>query len=91
MKEQNTGEKKLQKVSERLTDKFGKGWSYPDLRKIRQFYLKYSKMIISDYQNSEQNDNQISMQFTYQLYLPEISELKSLVQAELDRLNNKTE
>ncbi len=27
----------------------------------------------------------------YQLYLPEISELKSLVQAELDRLNNKTE
>lgn len=27
----------------------------------------------------------------YQLYLPEISELKSLVQAELDRLNCKTE
>ncbi len=27
----------------------------------------------------------------YQLYLPEINELKSLVQAELDRLNNKTE
>lgn len=27
----------------------------------------------------------------YQLYLPEINELKSLVQTELDRLNNKTE
>jgi len=52
------GKKILQKVSERLTDKLGRGWSYPNLRKIRQFYLTYSKMITSDYQNSEQFDNQ---------------------------------
>ncbi len=40
----------LQDLSARLTSHFGEGWSYPNLRKIRQFYLVYSNLINSDYQ-----------------------------------------
>ena len=39
------GKQVLQNLSARLTDRFGDGWSYPNLRKIRQFYLTYSNLI----------------------------------------------
>ena len=44
------GKQVLKGLSEKLTERFGKGWSYPNLRKIRQFYLTYSNLIIGDYQ-----------------------------------------
>jgi len=44
------GKQVLKGLSEKLTERFGKGWSYPNLRKIRQFYLAYSNLIIGDYQ-----------------------------------------
>ena len=50
------GKQVLLDLSNRLTERYGDGWSYPNLRKIRQFYLTYSNLIISDYQI--QNDNQ---------------------------------
>lgn len=40
----------LQDLSARLTSHFGEGWSYSNLRKIRQFYLVYSNLINGDYQ-----------------------------------------
>lgn len=49
------GKQVLLDLSNRLTERYGEGWSYPNLRKIRQFYLTYSNLIISDYQF--QNDN----------------------------------
>lgn len=52
------GKQILQGVSARLTERLGKGWSYPTLRKIRQFYLTYSNLIISDEQITTKNDNQ---------------------------------
>jgi hypothetical protein len=37
------GESTLRKISEDLTKKFGKGFSSPQLKNIRQFYLTYSE------------------------------------------------
>lgn len=48
----------LKRLSARLTEKYGAGWSYANLRSMRQFYLVYSKMLTSGQQN--QNDDQRS-------------------------------
>lgn len=45
------GKQVLINLSARLTERFGEGWSYPNLRNIRQFYLVYSNLINGDYQN----------------------------------------
>lgn len=37
------GEKLLQNLSKSLTDEFGKGFSYANLRNFRQFYLTYAE------------------------------------------------
>lgn len=34
----------LKELSKRLTDRFGEGWSYSNLRQIRQFFLVYSNL-----------------------------------------------
>ncbi|MBO4345348.1 MAG: DUF1016 family protein [Victivallales bacterium] len=39
------GKKTLQRLSERLTERFGNGFSYPNLRRFRQFYLTYCPTI----------------------------------------------
>ena len=39
------GEKTLQGLSVKLTERFGNGFSYPNLKRFRQFYLVYSKTI----------------------------------------------
>lgn len=38
------GKAVLQELSKRLTEKFGNGWSYSNLRQIRQFYLVYGNL-----------------------------------------------
>lgn len=38
------GKRILQHVSQRLTEHFGNGWSYSNLRQMRQFYVVYSKI-----------------------------------------------
>ena len=52
------GKQVLQNLSARLTDRFGDGWSYPNLRKIRQFYLTYSNLINGVDQIESKNDKQ---------------------------------
>lgn len=49
------GKSVLKHLSERLTKEYGDGWSYANLRSMRQFYMTYSKMLTSGQQN--QNDN----------------------------------
>ena len=38
------GKQILQNLSARLTDRFGDGWSYSNLRQIRQFYTVYGNL-----------------------------------------------
>ena len=52
------GKEVLKRLSERLTEKYGDGWSYANLRSIRQFYMVYSKMLTGGQQI--QNANQRS-------------------------------
>ena len=52
------GKQVLQNLSTKLTERFGNGWSYPNLRKIRQFYLTYSDSINGVYQIENKNDKQ---------------------------------
>ena len=52
------GKQVLQDLSARLTEQFGKGWSVDNLKKIRQFYVVYSKMVTSGYPIAERFDNQ---------------------------------
>ena len=52
------GKQVLQNLSARLTVRFGDGWSYPNLRKIRQFYLIYSNLINGVNQIESKNDKQ---------------------------------
>ena len=40
----------LEELSKRLTDRLGNGWSYSNLRQIRQFYLVYGNLTTSGYQ-----------------------------------------
>lgn len=49
------GKEVLKRLSERLTEKYGDGWSYANLRSIRQFYLVYSKMLIGGQQIQNAN------------------------------------
>lgn len=49
------GKQILINLSERLTEKYGEGWSAEQLRLIRKFYMTYSKIVNTDYeiQNSD--------------------------------------
>ncbi len=46
----------LQELSRRLTEEFGRGFSYENLKLMRRFYMVYSKDVVSDspFSNSEQ-------------------------------------
>ena len=52
------GKQVLQNLSARLTDCFGDGWSYSNLRQIRQFYLVYGNLTDSVCQIDGKNDRQ---------------------------------
>ena len=53
----------LKRLSARLTEKFGDGWSYANLRSMRQFYMVYSKMPTGGQQN--QNDDHRSANHSF--------------------------
>ena len=42
------GKQVLQELSKNLTARFGMGWSYPNLKNIKQFYLTYAKRLNTD-------------------------------------------
>lgn len=45
----------LKRLSERLTDKYGKGWSEETLKKARQLFLTYSNRVTNGYQMKEED------------------------------------
>lgn len=49
------GKSVLKRLSARLTDEFGEGWSEPNLRSMRQFYLIYSESLTSGQQIENAN------------------------------------
>ena len=54
------GQKLLQNLSVRLTERFGKGFSYPNLKRFRQFYQKYSENKASGSKVLSQSEASIS-------------------------------
>ncbi|MBR6775379.1 MAG: DUF1016 family protein [Bacteroidales bacterium] len=52
------GKQILQNLSARLTDRFGNGWSYSNLRQIRQFYIVYGNLTNAVCQIDGKNDKQ---------------------------------
>ena len=53
------GKQVLKGESERLTARFGEGWSVENLTLCRKFFMVYSNFVISDYGISDGNDNQL--------------------------------
>ena len=53
----------LKRLSERLIEQYGKGWSYANLRSMRQFYMIYSKMLTSGQQIQNANQRSANHQF----------------------------
>ena len=51
------GRQVLKELSERLTKRFGEGWSYPTMKNIRQFYMVYSKRLTTGYPNQDEKAN----------------------------------
>lgn len=54
------GKQVLLNLSERLTEKYGDGWSLPQLKLIRQFYTVYSKKLNDVYPIRDYRDNKES-------------------------------
>lgn len=52
------GKQVLQELSKSLTVRFGAGWSYPNLRNIRQFYIVYAKRSTTGFPFENKNANQ---------------------------------
>lgn len=52
------GKQILQELSKSLTVRFGAGWSYPNLRNIRQFYIVYAKRSTTGFPFENKNANQ---------------------------------
>ena len=47
------GKQVLEGLSDRLTARYGDEWTYSNLRQVRQFFLTYSNLTISDCQISD--------------------------------------
>jgi len=64
------GKQVLEGLSERLTARYGDGWSYSNLRQVRQFFLVYGNLTISDCQISNPPD--FTLSWTHYLVLMRI-------------------
>ena len=64
------GNQVLEGLSERLTARYGDGWSYSNLRQVRQFFLVYGNLTISDCQISSPPD--FTLSWTHYLVLMRI-------------------
>ena len=64
------GKQVLEGLSKRLTERYGDGWSYSNLRQVRQFFLVYGNLTISDCQISSPPD--FTLSWTHYLVLMRI-------------------
>lgn len=81
------GQKILKTLSERLTNRFGEGWSYSNLRQVRKFYLIYEKMTDSVCQigNDKQSLSNFGFTLSWSHYL--ILKCKCMSIIMIDTLN----
>lgn len=74
-KKSQYGKEVLQNLSKKLTERFGEGWSYSNLRQIRQFYLAYRNLtntvcqIENDKSIEENNIRNIQFTLSWSHYL----------------------
>ena len=52
------GKQVIKDLSQKLTERFGSGWSYPSLKNIKQFYLTYAERLNTDFSVESQKANQ---------------------------------
>lgn len=52
------GKQVIKDLSQKLTERFGTGWSYPSLKNIKQFYLTYAERLNTDFSIESQKANQ---------------------------------
>ncbi len=52
------GKQVIKDLSQKLTDRFGSGWSFPNLKNIKQFYLTYIDRLNADFSVSGKKANQ---------------------------------
>ena len=94
------GKQILQNLSARLTDRFGDGWSYSNLRQIRQFYTVYGNLTNAVCQFDGKNDKQcLSISDSaidaniyasaYQLYLPDKAVLQQKLKEWIDEFDEQ--
>lgn len=68
------GKQVLQSLSTKLTEHFGIGWSYSNLRQIRQFYLAYSNLTATGCQIEDSPPN-FSLSWSHYLLLMRVENL----------------
>lgn len=68
------GKQVLQSLSAKLTEHFGIGWSYSNLRQIRQFYLAYSNLTATGCQIEDSTPN-FSLSWSHYLLLMRVDNL----------------
>ncbi len=68
------GKQVLQSLSPKLTEHFGIGWSYSNLRQNRQFYLAYSNLTATGYQIEDSTPN-FSLSWSHYLLLMRVENL----------------
>ena len=68
------GKQVLQSLSTKLTEHFGIGWSYSNLRQIRQFYLAYSNLTATGCQIEDSTPN-FSLSWSHYLLLMRVENL----------------
>ena len=69
------GKQKLQELSELLTQKYGNGWSYSNLRQMRQFYLVYGNLTDTVYQIPSESTSRPLANSTKSSSIEEISQI----------------
>lgn len=52
------GKQVIKDLSQKLTERFGTGWSYSSLKNIKQFYLTYAERLNTDFSVESQKANQ---------------------------------
>ena len=83
------GKKTLQKVSKRLTDKLGKGFSVDNLQNMRNFFLSYSKYeTLSRISSEEHSTPQFTLSWSHYLKLMRIENLEERRFYEIEATNN---
>jgi predicted nuclease of restriction endonuclease-like (RecB) superfamily len=71
------GKKVLKELSEKLTEKFGKGFSARNLRNMRQFYLTYSERDFPIWQKASAKSQPFTLSWSHYLILMRIENVEA--------------